>query len=89
MERLIIEVIQSLPEEYQFVLRAHYLGNKTAAEIAEVLGLPVGTVRSRLARGRSQLIEALGNPGGTTGRQNPTEDPGLPGSVPRTEGGTR
>ncbi|MFM7263855.1 MAG: RNA polymerase sigma factor, partial [Acidimicrobiales bacterium] len=46
------------------------------AEIAEVLGLPVGTVRSRLARGRSQLVEALGNPTEDAGRQN------TPGGTP-------
>jgi hypothetical protein len=27
-----VEVIQSLREEYQFVLRAHYSGNKSAEE---------------------------------------------------------
>lgn len=31
------------------------------AEIAEVLGVPPGTVRSRIARGRAALAEALGN----------------------------
>jgi DNA-directed RNA polymerase specialized sigma24 family protein len=32
------------------------------AEIARVLGIPAGTVRSRIARGRSQLADLLGNP---------------------------
>lgn len=31
------------------------------AEIAEVLGIPPGTVRSRIARGRAALATALGN----------------------------
>jgi RNA polymerase sigma-70 factor (ECF subfamily) len=39
------------------------------AEIAEVLGIPPGTVRSRIARGRSALADAIeGNPG-TPGRR--------------------
>jgi RNA polymerase sigma-70 factor (ECF subfamily) len=32
------------------------------AEIAEVLGVPVGTVRSRIARGRAAVAAHLGNP---------------------------
>jgi RNA polymerase sigma-70 factor (ECF subfamily) len=31
------------------------------AEVADVLGIPAGTVRSRIARGRAQLAEELGN----------------------------
>ena len=33
------------------------------AEIATVLEIPIGTVRSRIARGRSALAAALGNSG--------------------------
>ncbi|MGA1361417.1 MAG: RNA polymerase sigma factor [Ilumatobacteraceae bacterium] len=89
-ERLAFEsALGSVTEEYRPALVLRHVAELDYAEIAEVLGLPVGTVRSRLARGRSQLMEALGNPDGTAGRQNPTEDPGLPGSVPRPEGGTR
>ena len=32
------------------------------AEIADVLGVPPGTVRSRIARGRAALAGILGNP---------------------------
>ena len=33
------------------------------AEIAETLGIPAGTVRSRISRGRRDLLELIGNPG--------------------------
>jgi RNA polymerase sigma-70 factor (ECF subfamily) len=48
------------------------------AEIAEVLEIPAGTVRSRIARGRSQLAEHLGGSGGgnrTTPDERPTTAP--------------
>ena len=60
MERLIIEVIESLPEEYQFVLRAHYIGNKSAAEIANLLGVPAESVARIIKAGRSALTKRLG-----------------------------
>ena len=42
------------------------------AEISEVLEIPPGTVRSRIARGRAALAERLGNPVALSER--PTED---------------
>jgi RNA polymerase sigma-70 factor (ECF subfamily) len=42
------------------------------AEIAEVLRIPPGTVRSRIARGRGQLADLLvGNPQGPDPRPSP------------------
>ncbi len=38
------------------------------AEIAEVLDVPVGTVRSRIARGRAAIAEQLREPDGPPGR---------------------
>jgi RNA polymerase sigma factor (sigma-70 family) len=60
VERLIVEVIQSLPEEYQFVLRAHYLGNKSAEEIAKILGVPAESVARIIKAGRAALARELG-----------------------------
>jgi RNA polymerase sigma factor (sigma-70 family) len=60
VERLIVEVIQSLPEEYQFVLRAHYLGNKSAEEIAEILGVPAESVARIIKAGKAALAKELG-----------------------------
>lgn len=41
------------------------------AEIAEVLAIPPGTVRSRIARGRAALADALGNQPTPHPRPNP------------------
>lgn len=60
MERLIIEVISSLPEEYQFVLRAHYVGNKSAQEIAQSLGVPTDLVVRMIKAGKAALAKELG-----------------------------
>ena len=60
MERLIIEVIESLPEEYQFVLRAHYVGNKSAEEIAKLIGVPPESVARIIKAGKAALARELG-----------------------------
>jgi RNA polymerase sigma-70 factor (ECF subfamily) len=43
------------------------------SDIAELLNIPSGTVRSRIARGRAQLARQLGNPDRT--RERPTPQP--------------
>jgi len=60
VERSIIEVINSLPEEYQLVLRAHYLGNKSAEEIADLLGVPSDSVARIIKAGKAALARELG-----------------------------
>jgi RNA polymerase sigma-70 factor, ECF subfamily len=57
-----------LPEEFRVAVVLRDLCDLDYAEIAEVLGVPPGTVRSRIARGRSALAEALGNRGRTAER---------------------
>jgi RNA polymerase sigma-70 factor, ECF subfamily len=50
-----------LPEEFRVAVVLRDLGDLDYAEIAEVLGVPIGTVRSRIARGRAALATVLGN----------------------------
>lgn len=47
--------VQSLPDEYRQVLLLKLLHGLAPAEIAEVLGVPPGTVRMRLHRGLEKL----------------------------------
>jgi RNA polymerase sigma-70 factor (ECF subfamily) len=51
--------LQQLPEEFGVVCTLYFMEDFAYHEIAEVLGVPVGTVRSRLHRGRKMLQKAL------------------------------
>jgi RNA polymerase sigma-70 factor (ECF subfamily) len=52
--RLVLdEVLEALPDELRVVFILYELEEQTAAEIAELLALPPGTVASRLRRARS------------------------------------
>jgi len=55
----VMNVLQTLPLEYRTVIIMRELQGLAYAEIAEILGLPVGTVESRLFRARQQLQEKL------------------------------
>lgn len=56
---LIRNTIQDLPENYQAVLILRYYEDNDYATIAKILGIPVGTVRSRLHRGISTLTNLI------------------------------
>jgi RNA polymerase sigma-70 factor, ECF subfamily len=55
----IAAAIARLPEEYRVVSTLYFMEDLTYEEIAQVLECPVGTVRSRLHRGRKMLQKAL------------------------------
>ncbi len=50
----------AVPEEFRTVLVMHDVQGVPYEEIAEALGAPIGTVKSRLHRGRVALARALG-----------------------------
>ncbi len=59
-ERLAIdEALAALPEEFRVAVVLRDQLGLDYAEIAEVLGVPPGTVRSRIARGRARLAQLL------------------------------
>jgi RNA polymerase sigma-70 factor, ECF subfamily len=51
--------LEQLPEEYGVVCTLYFTEDFAYHEIAAVLGIPVGTVRSRLHRGRKMLQKLL------------------------------
>ena len=55
----IVAAINRLPEEYRIVSTLYFMEDLSYEEIARVLQVPVGTVRSRLHRGRKMLQKAL------------------------------
>jgi len=57
--RALLEALRSIPVDDQVVLELHYWESLTTEEIAEVLGIAVGTVRGRLQRARAKLGEVM------------------------------
>ena len=55
----VVAAIQALPEEYRAAAALYFIEDQTYEEIAAALECPVGTVRSRLHRGRKLLQKAL------------------------------
>jgi RNA polymerase sigma-70 factor (ECF subfamily) len=53
------EAVASLQFEYRIPIVLKYFNNMSYQEIAETMKIPIGTVRSRLARGRKILEEKL------------------------------
>lgn len=57
------DALQALPFDQRAVVVLHDLTAHSYEEVAEICGVPVGTVKSRLARGRLRLARIL-TPGG-------------------------
>jgi RNA polymerase sigma-70 factor (ECF subfamily) len=55
----IVAAIGRLPEDYRIVSTLYFMEDLSYEEIARILECPVGTVRSRLHRGRKMLQKAL------------------------------
>lgn len=51
--------VASLPEKYRTVITLYHLQGKQYEEIAQVLGLPLGTVKTHLFRAKDQLRKML------------------------------
>ena len=54
------EVVQTLKDEYRIVIVLFYYNDLSLRDISDVLGISIGTVKSRLDRGRKLLKDALG-----------------------------
>ena len=74
VDRMVIDAaLDALPEEFRAAVVLRDVADLDYAEIADALGVPVGTVKSRIARGRAQLTAALGNHEPGRGRPTATD----------------
>jgi RNA polymerase sigma-70 factor, ECF subfamily len=56
---LLRELVNALPERYRRVLTLFYYEDRSVSEVAEMLAIPQGTVKTTLYRARAQLAEQL------------------------------
>ena len=56
------DALDRLPEEYREAVVMHDLGGVPYEDIALATGVPIGTVKSRISRGRRQLARFLEQP---------------------------
>jgi RNA polymerase sigma-70 factor (ECF subfamily) len=79
VDRITIDAaLAELPEEFKVVVVMRDVGDLDYAEIASALDIPIGTVKSRISRGRRILVDKLGNLGPPSERptsDNPPSDP--------------
>ncbi len=59
IDRDIVEAVEKLPEEFRLVVVLAFNEGFAYQEIADILGIQVGTVKSRLHRGRKMLQKLL------------------------------
>ncbi len=64
--RRLHEAIGRLPEKYRTVITLYHLQGRQYEEIAQVLEMPMGTVKTHLFRAKEQLRRLLTEPAGAT-----------------------
>jgi RNA polymerase sigma-70 factor (ECF subfamily) len=57
------EAVAALPAEQRAAVELAYFGGKTYTEVAETLGIPEGTAKSRLRLAMKKLAASLGAEG--------------------------
>ncbi len=65
-QRWLLAALRQLPLDLQLPLELHYWEDLPLPEVAVVLELPLGTVKSRMRRAKQALVEALQERAGNT-----------------------
>jgi RNA polymerase sigma-70 factor (ECF subfamily) len=71
-QRIVLESLRRIPLEYQVALELFYWEELPVLELAEVLDVPLGTVKTRLRRGRQLLEEKIQELAGSSERLQTT-----------------
>ena len=58
-ERLLLQALRQIPVDLQIALELHYYEGMSGPELADVLQIPEGTVRSRLRRAKALVQERV------------------------------
>ncbi len=58
-QKIVQNAIDNLPEKYRKVIELRHMEEKSYKEIADVLDLPLGTVKAHIFRAREMLYKAL------------------------------
>ena len=56
---VLLQALRTLPTGQREVIALHHLADLTVQQVADTLGLPTGTVKARLSRGRAALSTLL------------------------------
>jgi RNA polymerase sigma-70 factor (ECF subfamily) len=70
----ILQALDAIPQDYREVVLLADVHEFAYKEIAETLNIPVGTVMSRLSRGRKQLRVLLAEHANTVGIEVPPKE---------------
>lgn len=55
----LLQGLRKLPARQREVIALHHLADMTVEQVAHTLGVPTGTVKARLSRGRAALLSLL------------------------------
>jgi RNA polymerase sigma factor (sigma-70 family) len=58
-QKLLLQALRRIPVDFQIAVELYYWEGLSTRELAEVLDVPEGTVRSRLARAREHLAKQM------------------------------
>ena len=77
-ESEVVDAVESLPEQFRMAVLLADVEGFSYKEIADILEVPIGTVMSRLHRGRKALQKRLFNFGSARGFVAPDDAPATP-----------